>query len=91
MWCFTQVVNLSHLREFPALNIFQIQTPSPAQSALKKLVIIAEINLNVIAPKHVQVKDVHVERLKFAAVAIATQRIHHAAIMKWLKKKLISS
>ena len=76
------MVNLSHLREFPALNIFQIQIPSPAQSALEKLVIIAEMNLNVTAPKHVQVKGAHAKRLKFAAVAIATQRIHHAAITK---------
>ena len=50
------------MRECQALNAFQIQVPSPTQSALEKLAIYAKMKLNVTVPKRVQVKDAHVKR-----------------------------
>jgi len=64
------------------LNIYQIKKLSLALSASEKLVILAETNLNVIAPKHVQVKDALAERLKLAVIATVTLRTHHAVIAK---------
>ena len=77
------------MRECQALNAFQIQVPSPTQSALEKLAIYAKMKLNVTVPKLVQVKDAHVKRLKSAVAATVTQRIHHVLIVKWIKKNLI--